>query len=144
MEINVNVRISADEALTQILTDLAAIIACKEIKKVNPPAKTAAAAKPQGKVVEMPKPEAKAEAKTEDKAEAKEPDHKPDDILDKKLLPKIRETVATYCNKVGVDEGKAAVRKWLGDNGFDGLSKLTYAGADLFVAFLEKEVTTDA
>ncbi|KHM51621.1 hypothetical protein SAMN02745671_01672 [Anaerovibrio lipolyticus DSM 3074] len=142
MEINVNVRISADEGLTQILTDIAAVLACREIKKVNPPATTVA--KPSDKVVELPKPEAKKESKAEAKAEAKAPEHNPDDILDKKLLPKIRETVGAYCKKVGAEEGKAAVKKWLEDNGFDGLSKLTYAGADSFVAFLEKEATTDA
>ena len=92
------------------------------------------------KGVEAPKPPA-AEPATP-AAESATPKDDPNAIIDKKLLPTIRATVAAYCGTH--DNGKENIRAWLKEHGFEGLGKLTYAGAEEFTNFLREEVAKGA
>ena len=147
MSMDINIRITADGALVNALSDIAGAIAAVSIANAGKdgqlPPKTVQADKPKAETVKTP---AKAELKGEPVSPAKAKEIEalvkdtpsPDDVIDPKVIPKVRAVVAKYCNKVGKDEGHAAVKKWLADNGFGGLSKLTYKGMDAFIAFLEK------
>ena len=151
MEINVNIRLSAEPELTRTLETIANAVAAIKIctmaeddpdvgKKLSAPVKETKAPEP----TKTKKAEPAKEEPADDKTAPETPTNNPDDIVKKTELPKFRELVAAYCNKVGEEQGKADVKKWLTDNGFGGLSKLTYAGADNLVAFLGVEVKDDA
>lgn len=142
---DINIRITADGALVNALSDIAGAIAAVSIanagKDGHLPPKTVPADKPKAEAPKAPKAELKGEPVTPAKAkeiEALVNTPSPDDVIDSKVIPKVRAVVSKYCAKVGKDEGHAAVKKWLADNGFGGLSKLTYKGMDAFIAFLEK------
>jgi hypothetical protein len=145
MSMDINIRITADGALVNALSDIAGAIAAVSIantgKDGHLPPKTVQADKPKAEAPKAPKTELKGEPVSPAKAkeiEALVNTPNPDDVIDTKVIPKVRAVVAKYCDKVGKDEGHAAVKKWLADNGFGGLSKLTYKGMDAFIAFLEK------
>lgn len=151
MEINVNIRLSAEPELTRTLETIANAVAAIKIctmaeddpevgKKLSAPVKETKAPEP----TKAKKTEPVKEEPADDKTAPETPTNNPDDIVKKTELPKFRELVAAYCNKVGEEQGKADVKKWLTDNGFGGLSKLTYAGADNLVAFLGVDVKDDA
>jgi hypothetical protein len=143
---DINIRITADGALVNALSDIAGAIAAVSIanagKDGHLPPKTVLADKPKAEPPKMPKTELKGEPVSPAKAKEIESLVKdtpsPDDVIDPKVIPKVRAVVSKFCTKVGKDEGHAAVKKWLADNGFGGLSKLTYKGMDDFIAFLEK------
>lgn len=161
MEINVNIRLSAEPELTRTLETIANAVAAIKIctmaeddpdigKKLSAPVKETKAPEPtkakkaEPVKVDPAKAETAKEEPADDKTAPETPTNNPNDIVKKTELPKFRELVAAYCNKVGEEQGKANVKKWLTDNGFGGLSKLTYAGADNLVAFLGVEVKDDA
>jgi hypothetical protein len=146
---DINIRITADGALVNALSDIAGAIAAVSIanagKDGHLPPKTVQADKPKAEAPKAPKaPKAELKGEPISPAKAKEIEAlvkdtpSPDDIIDPKVIPKVRAVVSKFCTKVGKDEGHAAVKKWLADNGFGGLSKLTYKGMDAFIAFLEK------
>jgi hypothetical protein len=151
---DINIRISADSALVNALSDIAGALAAVSIAKQGkdghlPPKTTPA-----------PKVEAKAPAKEAPKAEPKTEELKgepvspaktkeindlmktgaPDEIIDKSLIKKVRAVVSAYCERIGKDAGHDNVKKWLADKGYGGLSKLTYKGMDEFIAFMENEM----
>lgn len=146
MSMDINIRITADGALVNALSDIAGAIAAVSIanagKDGHLPPKTVQADKPKAEAPKTPKTELKGEPVSPAKAKEIEALVKdtpsPDDVIDPKVIPKVRAVVSKFCTKVGKDEGHAAVKKWLADNGFGGLSKLTYKGMDAFIAFLEK------
>lgn len=145
MSMDINIRITADGALVNALSDIAGAIAAVSIanagKDGHLPPKTVQADKPKAEAPKAPKAELKGEPVSPAKAkeiEALVNTPSPDDVIAPKVIPKVRAVVSKYCDKVGKDEGHAAVKKWLTDNGFGGLSKLTYKGMDDFIAFLEK------
>ena len=139
---DINIRISADSALVNALSDIAGALAAVSIAN-------------QGKDGHLPPkttPAPKAEAKTEElkgepvsAAKAKEINDlmktgAPDEIIDKSLIKKVRAVVSAYCERIGKDAGHDNVKKWLADKGYGGLSKLTYKGMDEFIAFMENEM----
>ena len=155
---DINIRISADSALVNALSDIAGALAAVSIanqgKDGHLPPKTTPAPKAEAKAPakEAPKAEAKTEAKTEElkgepvsAAKAKEINDlmktgAPDEIIDKSLIKKVRAVVSAYCERIGKDAGHDNVKKWLADKGYGGLSKLTYKGMDEFIAFMENEM----
>lgn len=149
MEINVNIRLSAEPELTRTLETIANAVAAIKIctmteedpdvgKKLSAPVKETKASEPTKAKKAEPVKEEPA------KVEPAKPEPNPDDLIATELLPKYRSIVAQYCEKVGEEKGRTIIKKWLIDNGFSGLSKLTYAGADNLMAFLGVEVKNDA
>lgn len=147
---DINIHITADSALVCALSDIAGALAAVSIAKtgneVHLPPKTTP--KPQeAKKPEAPKAEPGAELKGDPVSPAKAKEINdlvkqpaPDEVIDKKLIKKVREVVSAYCDRIGKDAGHDNVKKWLGDKGFGGLSKLTYKGMDDFIAFMEAEM----
>lgn len=156
MEINVNIRLSAEPELTRTLETIANAVAAIKIctmaennpeveKKLSALVKETKAPEPTKAKKAEPVKKEPAKAETADEKTAPDaPTNNRDEIIDKKLWPKYRNLVTKYCGKVGEKKGREDVKNWLNDNGFGGISKLTYAGADNFVAFLGVEVSGDA
>ena len=117
----------------------------KEIKRAVKPDEKTISPEEATKIREFLKQDAKekgVEAPKPPAAEPATPKDDPNAIIDKKLLPTIRATVAAYCSTH--DNGKENIRAWLKEHGFEGLGKLTYAGAEEFTNFLREEVAKGA
>jgi hypothetical protein len=165
-DININIHITADNTFVQALSDIACCLAAVTIAKTGntqavlpqrpasaptAPAegqKGADAGKDKGAVkkeVPMGKPATSKEEKAINDMLSvpapSDPKPSPDAVIDKKLLPRLREAAGAYCKRVGdINEGKENVRNWLHERNLQGLSTLTYKDMDDFIAFMGKAV----
>ena len=161
-DININIRITADSTFVQALSDIAGCLAAVSIAKTGnaqavlpqrpASAPTAPAEGPKG-AVKKEAPMGKPATPKEEKAindmlsvpAPSDPKPNPDAVIDKKLLPRLREAAGAYCKRVGdINEGKEKVRNWLHERNLQGLSTLTYKDMDDFIAFMDDAVPKEA
>lgn len=154
MALDINIRISADPAFLEALNDIAGSLAAISITQIDyraaRPEKAATeepAANPQtelatafGATPVSPKKEKEIKEVLADPAKDNPDSGLDNKIIDKKLLPKIREAVASYCNAKGDSKestaGHDAVKAWIKERNIEGLSKMTYKDMDDFLEFL--------
>ena len=146
MSIDINIRISADGAFIQALSDIAGCLAAVSMAKSG---NTQAAlpeksAKKQESVPPIGKPATPKEEKAINDILStpapSDPKPSPDEVIDKKLHVGLRKAVGAYCKRLGDNEeskkGHDAVRNWLQERHLQGLSSLTYKDMDDFLEFL--------
>ena len=147
---DINIHITADNALVNALSDVAGALAAVSIAQSGkdghlPPKTVPEPPKEAPKADDKPAPKAELKGETVSPAKAKEINDlvqtgNADEIIDPKTLLKVRALVGEYCKVVGRDEGRENIKNWLNENNFAGLTKLTYKGKDALVAFIEAEV----
>lgn len=170
MSIDINIRITADSTFVQALSDIAGCLAAVSIAKTGnaqtilperpATAPTAPAEGKKGAGAGKDKDPVKKEAPMGTPVTPKEnkaindilsvpapsdPKPSPDEVIDKKLLPGLRDATSAYCKRVGdINEGKEKVRNWLHERNLQGLSTLTYKDMDDFIAFMGEAVPKEA